>query len=83
MQSAISVGSGPISVTVVSNGSLAYVSCYLDDRVYIVDLTTASAVSYLPVGIRPNGICILPSGEYLYVANSSSGTVSIFEYSSL
>ncbi|MCK4807317.1 MAG: YncE family protein, partial [Candidatus Aegiribacteria sp.] len=70
-------------IAVVPNGSLAYVSCYLDDRVYLVDLTIDLTVSYLPVGVRPNGVCLLPSGEYLYVANSSSSSVTVFGYGSL
>ncbi len=82
VQPGISVDSGPMSVDVVQNGSLAYVSCYLEDRIYFVDLASSMTAGFLPVGVRPNGVCLSSSGEFLFVANSSSSDVSLFGYNS-
>jgi len=71
-----------MGVAVVPNGSLAYVSCYLSDRICIVDLASSMTAGFLPAGIRPNGVCLTSSGEYLFSSNSSSADVTLFEYSS-
>jgi len=34
-------------------------------------------IATIPVGTYPRGICVFPSGEYLYVANENDGRVSV------
>ncbi|MCK5065406.1 MAG: hypothetical protein KAQ97_08990, partial [Candidatus Fermentibacteraceae bacterium] len=59
----------------------AYVSCYQEDRIYFLDLSSGTAVGYILTDIRPNGICSVPSGEYVYFSNSISSTVHVLGYS--
>jgi YVTN family beta-propeller protein len=80
VESSIDVGTRPMNVATTPNGLLAYATCYFDDRTYLIDLATDIAVGFMEVGTRPNGVCLTSSGEYLFVSNSSSNTVSVFDY---
>ena len=80
VESTIDVGSRPMNVAVTPNGAAAYVTCYFNDRVDIIDLAIDEVVTWLEAGTRPLGACLAPSGEFLFVSNSSSNTVTVFDY---
>jgi len=80
VETTIPVGSRPMNVAVTPNGAAAYVTCYFDDRVDIIDLAIDEVVTWLEAGVRPLGACLAPSGDFLFVSNSSSGTVIVYDY---
>ncbi|MBI4557295.1 MAG: beta-propeller fold lactonase family protein [Candidatus Hydrogenedentes bacterium] len=45
--------------------------------VSVVDLTTRAVVQEVVVGLHPCGMVLSPDGEFLYVANANSDTVSV------
>ncbi len=75
----ISAGSGPIGITVTSDGSKAYVVNENGNNVYIINTTTGNLITTIQVGsfpFFPSGIT--PSG-HLYVPNYGSNTVSVID----
>lgn len=80
VESTIDVGSCPMNIAVTPNGAAAYVTCYFDDRIDIIDLATDEVVTRLEAGIRPLGACLASSGDFLFVSNSSSNSVIVYDY---
>jgi len=55
------------------------VACAGADSVFTVRTDDWTVVGTVGVGAEPYGICVLPSGDRLYVTNSGDGTVSVIE----
>ena len=78
----ISVGFEPQCVTIKPDESEAYVTT-ADGGVSIISLAEGDAqfsiVRRIAVGAEPRGCALTPTGNVLYVANHTSGTVSIID----
>lgn len=60
------------------DGSRLFVVDQMNFRVVAVDIASRAIADVIPVGRYPFGICIVPDGSKLYVAN-----IGMFEYSTL
>lgn len=63
----ISVGRAPTQAVI--SGSQAYIVCFGDESVWVVDLVTKSVTTVIPVGALPEGISVSKDGNYVYVAS--------------
>jgi YVTN family beta-propeller protein/VCBS repeat-containing protein len=79
----ISVGTGPASAAVSSDGSRVYVANSGGlfgggpGSVSVIDTATNTVIGApIPVGADPTAIAIAPNGKTVYVANTGDGTVS-------
>jgi YVTN family beta-propeller protein len=65
------------------DGKRVYVSIFNDQKtinlVGVLDTTSNSIVSTIPVGTRPYALAVTPDGSRLYVPNHDSGTVSVID----
>ena len=88
----ITLGIQPAGVSITPDGSFAYVSNYStvyngpmftdltpsQGTVNIIDIQTNTVISpIIGVGFSPDAITISPNGQFAYVSNYSSNTVSI------
>lgn len=78
----IPVGTSPSGVAVTDNRT-AYVanSGFTSDgtTVSVINLNTASLITTITVGTGPRGVTLNPAGTKVYVANLTSGTVSVID----
>lgn len=77
----VAVGNHPESVSVLPDGTRAYVSNGADNSVSVIDLTQMRVMATIPVGGEPRGTALTPLGTRLYVANHSDGTLSVIDTS--
>jgi YVTN family beta-propeller protein len=56
---------------------LVYASMFLDDKVAVIDTRSLSIVAQIPVGDKPRGLSVAPSGDRLYVANLDGNSISV------
>ncbi len=77
----IEVGKGPWGVAAHydrdKNTPVAYVTNHDDDSVSVVDKDGETTISN--VGDGPTGVAVTPAGDYVYVANTFSDTVSVID----
>ena len=74
----VTVGSGPIGVSVTPNGEYAYVTNHDSGSVSVISTATNRVtVTVTNVEDDPFGVAVTPNGEYAYVTNDGSGTVSV------
>jgi len=57
----------------------AYVPNAISNDVSVIDTTTNSVITSIPVGDAPEGVCVSPDGVRVYVANRNSGDVSVID----
>ncbi|PPD47519.1 MAG: hypothetical protein CTY16_07380 [Methylobacter sp.] len=78
----IAVGFEPQCVAVKPDNSEAYITT-ADGSVVVISLATGdtpfSVLKRIAVGTEPRGCALTPTGNVLYVANHTSGTVSIID----
>ena len=55
----------------------AYVSNANDSFISVIDTSTQTVVSNIPVGGFPDGLAVTPNGQFIYVKNRSNGTVQV------
>ncbi len=81
------VGTGPVSVAVSASGNYLYVANQFANTVSSFQISSTGALSALntyAVGISPSAVFVsiaqgtIPSGQYLYVANTGSNNISGF-----
>jgi len=75
----VTVGSEPVDVAVVPDGTRAYVVNMGDGSVSVIDTATNAVTGSVTVGPKPRGIAISPGGTRAYVSNSGDGTVSVID----
>ncbi len=75
----INTGRGPVDVTVPSGGreGFAYVSCFTDGAVSVVDLKHMQEVTRLPVGNQVFGIAAHPQEDRVYVCSGGTDEVVV------
>lgn len=79
----IPVGREPHSVAVLRNNE-AYVTNSASSTVSVIGLKGKGknkVIAEIPVGTEPRGCALTPSGNRLYVANHTAGTVSVIDTS--
>ena len=64
---------------IAQRGGLGYVTCERDNMVVTFDTTANQIKGSIPVGANPTGLLLGPAGKTLYVANSSSDTISVID----
>ena len=76
----------PLGLTVLPDGSRAFVDCERDDAVYAIDSTDASSpkvIKTIDVGEHPVGVVLSHDTSRVYVANSESDTISVIDTATL
>jgi len=56
-----------------------YVLCSENSTIYDIDCETNEIVDSWGCSGSPAGMCILPSGDYLYLSDNWTGNVTIYE----
>ena len=56
---------------------LVYASMFLDDKVAVIDTRSLSVVAQIPVGDKPLGLSVAPTGDRLNVANVNGNSISV------
>ncbi|CAN5341713.1 hypothetical protein BH09BAC6_BH09BAC6_23100 [soil metagenome] len=65
-----------ITATPVLQG-FAYIANTYGNTVSVINTSTNSVVSTIPVGLEPVGVTVSPDGTRVYTANTYAGTVSV------
>jgi YVTN family beta-propeller protein len=73
------VGSGPVNVTALPNGTKFYTANSLSNDVTVVSASSFLALKTVSVGQNPVWIASEPSSSKVYSANFNSGTISIIQ----
>lgn len=73
----IRIGSRPKYMLYLEDQNLIAISCAYAQKVYFVDATSLTVVNTVDTGGTPDGM--LARDNYLFVAESSSNSVSVFE----
>lgn len=69
-----------LQVADVGDGERAYVSCFLDGTMYVIDPRDGvQVVQVAPVGRGPFGIAIAPGRKRLYISNFYENTVAVVD----
>jgi len=55
----------------------AYIACYGDNNVSVINTVTNMITATIPVGNTPIGVSVNPDGSKVYVANNGDTTVSV------
>ncbi len=75
------VGQRPYDVVLSRNGARIYISDWADRCVLVVDPDSLRVIRRIAVGEHPNQIAVHPSDNRLFVACSSSNSVSVIDTS--
>lgn len=70
----------PLAITVLSDGSKAYITSERDGTVYVLDTsnpTAPSLIAMIATGANPDAVLLNKTQSFLYVANAGSDTVSV------
>jgi len=78
------VGNQPVSMVIDNSerglDGLAFVSNFVSNTISVIDLSRDIIISNLSVGREPDGVSVNSITNRLYVANSGSDSVSVFDY---
>lgn len=78
----VPLGRQPHSVIVNRAGTRAYVTDHWENRVYVLDVASASIEDTLLTSAGPTGLALGPDETKLFVANSGTDDVSVFDLGS-
>ncbi|MEK7854909.1 MAG: hypothetical protein AAB288_02380, partial [Acidobacteriota bacterium] len=73
----IPVGSRPIAVAILPDGTRAYVANQNSANVSVINTATNLVVATIPVGLGPSGIAASPNAPRVYVTNQGDDNVSV------
>ncbi|MCX6051069.1 MAG: YncE family protein [Campylobacterales bacterium] len=73
----VAVGTSPISMTLSSDGTTAYVVNRDSDTISIINTATNTVTATTNVGNFPSSVVLSPDGSKVYVTNGSDNTISI------
>ena len=71
----------PYQSVVSLDSKFAFVTCSASNEVRVIDLTSLNVVDSIKVGQRPLILDMTPDGNYIYVANRNSNSVSVIRTS--
>src|SRR5208283_5579460 len=74
-----SASSAAIAQSDSSLSSYAYITNYGSNNVSVINTSTNSVLTTVPVGNGPYGVAVTPDGTAVYVANQASNDVSIID----
>ena len=77
----VSVGSGPVGIAALPDGTRFYTANSISNDVTVVSATSFSVLKTVPVGQNPVWIASEPSSTKVYTANKASGNISIIQTS--
>jgi YVTN family beta-propeller protein len=66
-------------VDIAGAAPYAYITNSGSNTVSIIDTTTNTVTTTVPVGIDPCGVAVTPNGQSVYVANTGSNNVSVID----
>lgn len=75
----VNVGSGPVGITALPDGTRFYTANSLSNDATVVSAASYSVLKTIPVGQDPVWIASEPSSTKVYTANKLSGNVSIIQ----
>lgn len=75
----VNVGSGPVGVTALPNGTKFYVANSRSNDVSVVSATSFGVLKTIPVGQNPVWVASEPTSTKVYTANFNSGTITILQ----
>ena len=77
----IPVCRGPVDLVVAQTGGreIAWVSCFTEGAVAVVDVDRRQMVQRIPVGDKPFGIALHPDGGRVYVCVGGSSRIAALE----
>ncbi|MBI1746385.1 MAG: hypothetical protein HYR55_07335, partial [Acidobacteria bacterium] len=61
----------------VTSIEVAYVADVVGNQVAVVNTATRQVIARIPVGTNPWGVTVTPDKQYVYVANNTSGDISV------
>lgn len=68
----------PYDLALDPQNRFAYVTrLFFSRHLYVIDLESQEVISTITVGRSPKGVAVGPKGQFVYVANSGSATVSV------
>lgn len=72
---------GPLALVTSRHGGrdLAYVTCFNDGSVAVLDIDRHERTQHIPVGDRPWGIAVGPEGKRVYVSVPGSNRIVVLE----
>lgn len=73
----LSVHSSPGGVAISPDGSHVYVTNHGSNSVDVIDTSTNTVTSTIPVGTGPYGVVVSPDGKTVYVADNGSNSVDV------
>ena len=77
----ITVGAGPLGVSISPDGDFVYISNFLDETLSVIKTETNQVVATVNIGNMPRGIAVSPNGDLIYVANTGDNNVSVINAS--
>lgn len=83
----VAVGGHPNSMLLSRDGARLFVACANTNAVWVIDLTTRTAVEQIsvalypdsPVGTTPNSLALSPDGATMLVANADNNNVAMVD----
>jgi YVTN family beta-propeller protein len=75
----VNVGSGPVGVTALPDGTRFYTANSMSNDVTVVSATSFAVLKTIPVGQTPVWITSEPTSTKVYTANKNSGNISIIQ----
>ncbi|MFZ0706891.1 MAG: hypothetical protein WAM71_14890 [Candidatus Korobacteraceae bacterium] len=75
----VNVGSGPVGITALADGTRFYTANSVSNDVTVVSAASYSVLKTVAVGQNPVFIASEPSSSKVYTANAASGNVSIIQ----
>ncbi len=75
----VNVGSGPVGITALPDGTRFYVANSMSNDVTVVSATSFAVLKSIPVGQTPVWITSEPTSTKIYTANKDSGNISIIQ----
>ncbi|PYY14068.1 MAG: hypothetical protein DMG61_11250, partial [Acidobacteria bacterium] len=71
------IGAGPVRSIVSADNSTLYVSNFNSDTISVYDIDDGKLVTTVPVGRRPDALALSPNQNFLFVADTAAGDVSV------
>lgn len=68
---------GLVIISWICDAQTAYITNGASASVSVINVTTNSVVSTIPVGIEPGGVSVSPDGSKVYVTNATAHSVSV------
>ena len=71
------IGAGPVRGIVSADNSTLYVSNFKSDSVAVYSIDDGKLVDTAHVGSRPDALALSPNQNFLFVADTAAGDVSV------